>query len=75
MQLASPGAQPPKRTSAACRIEGVAASCSVVRWPEVTLTVGSAVVRGHTILAWCIAGDASPSRTICADSVATAGSR
>jgi hypothetical protein len=70
MQAASPGAQPPKRTSSACRIEGVATTCSVLRWPEVTLTLGTAVVRGHSILAWCIAGDASPSR-ICADSVTT----
>ncbi len=68
MQVASP--QPPKRSSSACRIEGVAASCSVVRWPEVTLTIGSAVVRGHSILAWCIARDTTTSRA-CRDAVDT----
>jgi hypothetical protein len=70
MKLASPGAQPPKRTSTPCHVEGVAATCTVVRWPDVTLTLGTAVVRGHSILAWCIAHDASTSR-ICSDSVNT----
>jgi hypothetical protein len=70
MRLASPGGQAPKRTTGACHIEGVAASCSVVSWPEVTLTIGTAVVRGHSILAWCIARDGSTSR-ICDDSVRT----
>lgn len=70
MRLASPGAQPPKRSSSPCRIEGVATSCSVVRWPEVTLTLGAAVVRGHSILAWCVAREGATSR-ICADSVNT----
>jgi hypothetical protein len=73
MGLASPAAQPPKRTSSACRIEGVAATCTVVRWPDVTLTLGSAVVRGHSIVAWCIARDASTSR-ICSDSISTGAS-
>ena len=73
MRGTSPGAQGPKRTTSPCRIEGVAATCSVVRWPEVTLTLGSALVRGHSILAWCIERDAAVSR-ICADTV-TVGSR
>jgi hypothetical protein len=70
MQLASPSATPPKRTTSACKIEGVAASCTVVKWPDVTLTLGNAVVRGHSIVAWCIARDGAAS-TICADSVST----
>jgi hypothetical protein len=74
MKSASPGAQPPKRTSSACKIEGVAATCSVVRWPEMTLTIGTAVVRGHSILAWCIASDTTTS-AICRDSVDTGPSR
>jgi len=69
-KMQSTGAQAPKRTTSACRVEGVAATCSVVRWPEVTLTIGAAAVRGHSILAWCIARDASTSR-ICGDSVTT----
>jgi hypothetical protein len=73
MRVASPGAQPPKRTSSACHIEGVAATCSVVRWPEVTLTIGTALVRGHSILAWCIASDTTAS-WICRDSVDTGAS-
>jgi hypothetical protein len=72
-KMQSPGAQPPKRTTSACRIEGVASSCSVVRWPEVSLTIGTAVVRGHSILAWCIARDVSTSR-VCGDSVTTGAS-
>jgi hypothetical protein len=68
MQAASPGAQPPRRSSSACRIEGVVATCSVVRWPEATLTIGTALVRGHSILAWCIASDTTTSG-ICRDSV------
>ena len=74
MRTASPGAQPPKRTSSACHIEGVAATCSVVRWPDVTLTIGTASVRGHSILAWCIRGDASTSG-ICRDSVEPGNAR
>jgi hypothetical protein len=72
-KMQSSGARPPKRTTSACHVEGVAATCSVVRWPEATLTIGSAVVRGHSILAWCIARDASTSR-ICSDSVTTGAS-
>ena len=73
MRSASPGAQPPKRTSTGCRIEGVTSTCSIVRWPDATLTIGTALVRGHSILAWCIRGDASTS-AICRDSVDTGAS-
>jgi hypothetical protein len=70
MKIATPSALPPKRTSTACRVEGVAATCTVVKWPEATLTLGSAVVRGHSILAWCVAGEGSGSR-ICDDTIST----
>jgi hypothetical protein len=70
VQAESPAAQPPKRTSVACRIEGAPATCSVIRWPDQTLTIGTAVARGHSILAWCSARDGSTS-TICRDSVDT----
>jgi len=59
VKIDTPSALPPKRASAVCRIEGVAATCTVVKWPESTLTVGSAVVRGHSILAWCVAREGS----------------
>ena len=70
LKLATPSALPPKRTSTACRVEGVAATCTVVKWPDATLTLGSAVVRGHSILAWCVAREASGSR-ICDDTIST----
>ena len=70
MKIATPSALPPKRTSAACRVEGVAATCTVVKWPDATLTLGSAVVRGHSILAWCVAHDGSGSG-ICDDTIST----
>jgi len=70
MQVDTPSALPPKRTTAACRVEGVAATCTVVKWRDATLTLGSAVVRGHSILAWCIAREGSESR-ICDDTVST----
>ena len=73
MQAESPRAQPPKRTNHACHIEGVVATCSVVKWPDVTLTLGAALVRGHSILAWCLARDGSTS-PICRDSVDTGAS-
>lgn len=70
MKMDTPSALPPKRTSAACRVEGVAATCTVVKWPDATLTLGSAVVRGHSILAWCVAraDSASP---VCDDTIST----
>jgi len=70
MQLATPSALPPKRTSGACRVEGVAATCTVVTWPDATLTLGSAVVRGHTILAWCAAREGAGAR-VCDDTIHT----
>jgi hypothetical protein len=70
MQIATPSALPPKRTSTGCRVEGVAATCTVVKWPDATLTLGSAVVRGHSILAWCVEREVSASR-ICDDTVST----
>jgi hypothetical protein len=66
MGLESPGAKPPKKSSSPCHIEGVAATCTVVRWPDLTLTLGDAVVRGHSIVTWCIARDGSTSR-VCSD--------
>jgi hypothetical protein len=68
MQVATPSALPPKRTTGACRIEGVASTCTVVKWPDATLTLGSAVVRGHTILAWCVAREGSGAR-VCDDTI------
>jgi hypothetical protein len=70
MQMDTPSALPPKRTSAACRVEGVAATCAVVKWPDATLTIGNALVRGHSILAWCVARAGSGSR-ICDDTINT----
>jgi len=70
MRAGSQAGQPPRRTNSGCRIEGVAATCAVVRWPDATLTLGTAVVRGHSILAWCIAHDPAAAR-ICRDSVDT----
>lgn len=69
-KAATPSALPPKRTSAACRVEGVAATCTVVKWPDETLTLGSVVVRGHSILAWCAASEGSGSH-ICDDTIST----
>lgn len=73
MKLATPSALPPKRTTAGCRVEGVAATCTVVRWPDATLTLGSAVVRGHSILAWCVAREGSGARA-CGDTIGTGAS-
>jgi len=70
MKAATPSALPPKRTSAACRVEGVAATCTLVKWPDATLTLGSAVVRGHTILAWCVAREGAGAR-VCEDTITT----
>jgi hypothetical protein len=70
MKIATPSALPPKRTSTACRVEAVATTCTVVKWPYATLTLGSAVVRGHSILVWCFAQEGSGSR-ICDDSIST----
>jgi hypothetical protein len=70
MKIATPSALPPKRTSTACRVEGVAATCTVVKWPDATLTLGSAVVRGHSILAWCVAREGAGAR-ICDDTIST----
>jgi hypothetical protein len=70
MKLATPSALPPKRTSAGCHVEGVAATCTVVKWPDATLTLGSAVVRGHTVLAWCIAREGAGAR-VCEDTITT----
>jgi hypothetical protein len=70
MKIATPSALPPKHTTTACRVEGVAATCTVVKWPGATLTLGSAVVRGHSILAWCLAREESGAH-ICDDTIST----
>lgn len=70
MKIDTPSALPPKRSSAACRVEGVAATCTVAKWPDATLTLGSAVVRGHSILAWCIAREGSQSH-VCDETIST----
>lgn len=70
VKIDTPSALPPKRASTVCRIEGVAATCTVVKWPESTLTVGSAVVRGHSILAWCVAREGSDPR-VCDETIHT----
>lgn len=70
VKLDTPSALPPKRASTVCRIEGVAATCTVVKWPESTLTIGSAVVRGHSILAWCVERGGSELR-ICDETIHT----
>jgi len=70
MNMDTPSALPPKRTSTACRVEGVAATCTIVKWPDATLTLGSVVARGHSILAWCVARQGSGSR-ICDDTIST----
>jgi hypothetical protein len=70
MKIATPSALPPKRSNTACRVEGVGATCTVAKWPDTTLTLGSAVVRGHSILAWCVAREGSGSH-ICDDTIST----
>jgi hypothetical protein len=58
----------PKRTTGACRIEGVAASCVVAKWRDSKMTAGTASVRGHSIVAWCILREGATA-TVCDDSV------
>jgi hypothetical protein len=58
----------PTRSAGGCRIEGIAASCVVAKWRDFKMTAGTASVRGHSIVAWCMAREgATP--TICSDSV------
>jgi hypothetical protein len=73
MKIDTPTALPPKRTSAACRVEAVATTCTVVKWPYATLTLGSAVVRGHSILAWCVAREGAGSH-VCDETISTGAS-
>jgi hypothetical protein len=70
MQGKYPAAPTPKRSSRGCKIEGVASTCVVARWPDFTVTVGTAVVRGHSIVAWCLAHDGTEP-TICKDALDT----
>ena len=60
----------PTRTSIGCRIEGVAASCTVAKWRDFRMTAGTASVRGHSIVAWCMSRE-GVKPAICDDAVHT----